>query len=145
MYPDRRGRQPEPASLPRQQPATRVKTYPPFPADGPNAGKFLQIYCDGISWLLFATPDACRFHNQILSRFLDGAAIPYRWTSSETLEVTDRRIEVIGGGRFRLDPLGQHLELWDDSHAYGRFDASLVANQLASAGAPWDRLRLQIH
>ena len=130
--------------MPRQQPATRVTTYPAFPMDTTRAGKFLQISCAGIPWLLFATPDACRFHNQILSRFLDGAAIPYRWTSPETLEVNDERIEVIGGGRFRLDPLGQHLELWDDSHAYGRFDASLVADQLASAGAPWERLRLQV-
>ena len=112
--------------------------------DTPSAGKFLQISCAGIPWLLFATPDTCRFHNRMLSRFLDDAAIPYRWTSPETLDVADERIKVIGGGRFRLDPLGQHLELWDDSHAYGRFDASLVADQLASAGAPWDGLHLQI-
>lgn len=130
--------------MPRQQPETRVTTYPAFPADRPSAGKFLQITCEGIPWLLFAAPDACRFHNQMLARFLDDAAIPYRWTSPESLEVNDGRIKVIGGGRFRLDPLGQHLELWDDSHAYGRFDASLVANQLAFAGAPWDRLHVQI-
>ena len=112
--------------------------------DSPQAGKFLQISCRGIPWLLFATPDTCRFHNQMLSRFLGGAAIPHRWSSPETLEVTDGRIKVIGGGRFRLDPVRQHLELWDDSHAYGRFDASLVTEQLASAGAPWDGLRVQI-
>ena len=131
-------------AMPVNPPATRTRTYPVFEPGREYSGKFLQLECDGAPWLLFATPDSFRYHNQLLARFLEDERIAHRWIDRETLEVPRDRARVTGGGRFNLNLATHRLDLWDDSHAYGRFDAHSVPGQLVRAGEPWCGLLLSI-
>jgi hypothetical protein len=107
-------------------------------------GKFLQLCWRGEEYLVFAPAERHRYHNQILSRFLQDQGIPHRWIGQEKLEVDDPDLVVIGGGRFRASSLRNTLELWDDSHAYGRFREAGLAEGIAAAGHAWSGFELRI-
>ena len=122
-----------------------ILTYPtPMDDDASLAGKFLQLRLAARDYILFATATECRYHNQILARFLSGEGIPHCWEQAVNLVVDHPELAVIGGGRFRLDVNRESLHVWDDSSVYGRFDASRLAVQLAAAGPPWNQLALGV-
>ncbi len=124
---------------------TLILTYPaPFEDDAPLEGKFLQLRLAARDYILCATVTECRYHNQILARFLSEQGVPHRWEGEEKLVVDRPELTVTGGGRFRLDVTRELLHVWDDSSVYGRFDPSRLAAQLAAAGPPWDRLVLSV-
>lgn len=97
-------------------------------------GKFLQLRWQGNDYLLFATRDRFRFHNQMLGRFLANHALPHHWRDEATLEFDLPRLSVIGGGRFRFTREPQRLELWDESQAYGRFEEWGLAESIRASG-----------
>ncbi len=107
-------------------------------------GKFLQLHWRAQEYLVFAPLALHRYHNQLLARFLDDNAIPYRWLDRESLEVIDPDLNVIGGGRLRVNRLERSLTLWDDSHVYGRFDESGLVEKIAGADHPWHGLTVDI-
>lgn len=113
-------------------------------APGEREGKFLQLVLGGREYLLFASGEPYRYHNQILARFLAERGVPHRWATSERLEIDGPGPTVVGGGRFRSDATGRVLELWDDSHAYGRFDERGLAEKIAAAGHAWSGYRVAI-
>lgn len=121
---------------------TQIRTYPPFDASQARNGKFLQLEVDGMPWLLFASRDAFRYHNQLLAGFLEERGITHRWADRETLEYDVQRVRVRGGGRFRLDPDAATMEAWDNSAAYGRFDDERLQAELATASGLWPQLRI---
>ena len=124
---------------------TLILTYPtPMEDDASLEGKFLQLRLAARDYILFATATECRYHNQILARFLSAQGIPHRWEQAVNLVVDHPELAVIGGGRFRLDANRESLRVWDDSSLYGRFDSSRLAVQLAAAGPPWNRLALGV-
>lgn len=118
-----------------------------LPADangGALTGKFLQLVWHGEEYLVFAPAAAHRFHNQILARFLAERNIDHRWRDEQTLEFEADRLEVVGGGRFRLDANARTLELWDNSQAYGRFTEPGLAQRIAGADHAWSAYRVEI-
>ena len=124
---------------------TLILTFPtPTEDDASQEGKFLQLRLAARDYILFATAAECRYHNQILARFLSEQGIPHRWEQATNLVVDHPELAVIGGGRFRLDVNRESLHVWDDSSVYGRFDSSQLALQLAAAGPPWNRLALGV-
>ena len=124
---------------------TLILTYPtPMEDDASLEGKFLQLRLAARDYILFATVTECRYHSQILARFLSEQGIPHRWEQAVHLVVDYPGLEVVGGGRFRLDVSRESLQVWDDSSVYGRFDSSRFAVQLAAAGPPWNRLALGV-
>ncbi|MCP3878241.1 MAG: hypothetical protein GY701_07595 [Sulfitobacter sp.] len=124
---------------------TLILTYPtPMEANTPLEGKFLQLRLAARDYILCATATECRYHNQILARFLSEQGVPYRWEGEEKLVVDCPELAVTGGGRFRLDATHESLHVCDDSSVYGRFDPSRLAEQLAATGPPWDRLVLSV-
>ncbi len=109
------------------------------------AGKFLQVRLDGEEWLVFAPRQRHRFHNQLLAELLAERGTPYRWEGGGTvLAFEDEGVEVVGGGRFEADTEARTLVLWDESAAYGRFDAEGLAERIAAATHPWSRLHVTI-
>ena len=125
--------------------STLILTYPTRIDDAsPLEGKFLQLSWAGTEYLLFASAEELRYHNQILGRFLAEQGIPHRWKDSENLAVDHPELVIVGGGRFRLDPLAKTLRVWDASGVYGRFDASALSAQLAAADPPWQGLALSV-
>lgn len=128
--------------MPEMRPC-RLILYPPLDkTDG--EGKFLQLIWRGVEYLLFANRETHRFHNQMLAQFLTESGVPHTWVDDQSLEVDDEQLEVIGGGRFRLNRSRGLLELWDNSTAYGRFDEHVLENQIHTAGPPWDRIEVSI-
>jgi hypothetical protein len=124
---------------------TLILTYPPLgEAEAPMGGKFLQLSLEGRDYLLLAAGTEHRYHNQILAHFLEELGIAHRWEGPAKLVFEHPRLEVTGGGRFRLDLAQGSFLAWDDSSLYGRFDPGRLAAQLASAGPPWDGLALRV-
>ena len=61
---------------------TLILTYPTEIDDAALlVGKFLQLRWAGRAYLLFASADEHRYHNQILGRFLSDQDIPHHWLS----------------------------------------------------------------
>lgn len=127
-------------------PPTTLISYPPAEPEAlaERTGKFVQLVWRDQPYLLFATFQQHRYHNQILARFLAEHEIAHHWPTPLVLSVDAPELEVIGGGRFRADPARGVLELWDDSQVYGRFDERLIAGQVASAEHPYGRLRVEV-
>jgi len=126
-------------------PPVNIVHYPqPSQSEGPIQGKFLQLTLRGQEYLLFAADSAHRYHNQILAQFLGDRGIAHHWRNEQELEVTDGACRVIGGGRFRADPHQATLDLWDDSHVYGRFTEDGLAAGIAKTAAPWSSYQVRI-
>jgi hypothetical protein len=124
---------------------TLILTYPAeIDDEAPLEGKFLQLRWAGRTYLLFASAEEHRYHNQILGRFLSEQGIPHRWEGVENLVVDHPELSVIGGGRFRLDRLTKQLWVWDASSVFGCFDASALSVQLAAADPLWQELTLRV-
>jgi hypothetical protein len=122
-----------------------VLTYPSsLEKEPPREGKFLQIRLAGREYLVFAGDEEHRYHNQILARFLSDQGIPHHWEGQGNLVASHPALAIIGGGRFRLDPIEKTLRVWDASSVYGRFDAAALSAQLAAAEPPWRGLTLAV-
>lgn len=114
-------------------------------ADAASAeGKFLQLRVHGREHLLFAPKQLDRFHNQLLARFLAERGIAHRWFNDQTLEFDRAAVEIVGGGRFRLDGAANTLALWDNSQAYGRFDQRDLAAHIRASGHRFARFAVEI-
>jgi hypothetical protein len=107
-------------------------------------GKFLQLSWRRQEYLVFAPAERHRYHNQILGRFLQERGVAHRWLNQEKLEVDDPDLVVLGGGRFRVSALRRTLDLWDDSHAYGRFREAGLPERIAAAGHAWSGFELRV-
>ncbi len=124
---------------------TLVLTYPTeIDREAPLEGKFLQLRWAGREYLLFASADEHRYHNQLLARFLSEQGVPHHWEDSENLIVDHPDLTVMGGGRCCLDLQTKTLRVWDESSVYGRFDASELCAQLAAADPTWQRLSVSV-
>ncbi len=117
-----------------------IENYPPLEMLANTKtveGKFLQFRWQGNEYLLFATRDEHLFHNQMLGRFLSDRSLPHHWRDSEHLEFSLPDLTVMGGGRFHFTANPAHLELWDNSMAYGRFDDVGLVDRLRGSGHPF--------
>jgi hypothetical protein len=59
---------------------TLILNFPIPMEDGASLeGKFLQLRSAARDYILLAAATECRYHNQILARFLSERGIPHRW------------------------------------------------------------------
>lgn len=107
-------------------------------------GKFLELTLHDSEYLLFAPRGLYPYHNHILARFLNDQNIPHRWAQEDRLEFDFPALRVIGGGRFRVNVSERMLLLWDNSQAYGRFEASGLEQKIAQANHPWSEYGVKI-
>lgn len=114
-------------------------------AGSPNTveGKFLQLRWDEREYLVFASFDLHRYHNQILAHFAADLGISHRWLDGVTLEVDAPELKVVGGGRFRLDD--DRLVLSGESQVYGRFDSEGLEQRIGDAGHAWSSSLVEIY
>jgi len=125
----------------------RIVAYPDIQtlvAPPGSSGKFVQFRWRGVEYLLFATRDQHRFHNQMLARFLEQHGLPHRWSDDETLEINTDELQVTGGGRFHIEPGHQQLELSDNSQAYGRFDETDIEEKIRTAESLLSRYSITV-
>ncbi|MFZ0788844.1 MAG: hypothetical protein WAM94_04385 [Chromatiaceae bacterium] len=122
---------------------TLIVTYP-AEGEGQLEGKFVQLRLETRDCLLFAAATHYHYHSQIFARFLTDEGIAIRIEGDSWRVADDAGVTVTGGGRFLLDPDSRSLRVWGNSSVYGPFDAALLADQLRSAGSPWDSLELTV-
>jgi hypothetical protein len=115
-----------------------------LPDSAENRGKFLQLTVSERQYLVFAAGELHRFHSQILAHFAADRNIAHRWLNDQKLEINSPELAIIGGGKFHVNTANRTLDLWDNSQAYGRFDASGLAEAIASAGHPWSGFDIRI-
>jgi Janus/Ocnus family (Ocnus) len=98
-----------------------------------RTGKFVQIRHGQTEYLLFSPKEFTRYHADIVKRFCDERGIDgFLNTTVKSFEIYDPDWMVIGGGKFELDSAEKHLRLYDDSMAYGRFDAKGLKKKILS-------------
>ncbi len=88
-------------------------------------GKFVQIIHNNGEYLVLSPKELSRYHANIVERFclqykIDG----YYDRALHKFEIIDSEWDVVGGGRWDMDEENKILHLFDNSQAYGRFDAS---------------------
>lgn len=105
-------------------------------------GKFLQLQFQDTVFLLFAPKTLCPYHVHLLARFATEHGIAHHWRDDQSLDISHPRLNVLGGGKFRLNLENQTLTLYDDSQAYGRFRDDQIIQQVAEADHAWSRLAL---
>lgn len=112
--------------------------------DSETNGKFVQFVWGGEEYLVFGPFSKFTFHIDILSRFLDDSEIPYKRLDSDHLLIKDSVFNVLGGGRFRLNPQEKVLELYDNSQVYGRFEEFELGKKIANAAHVWSEFDIRI-
>lgn len=88
-------------------------------------GKFVQIRNDAALYLVFSPREFTNYHANIVERFcmdkgLEGSYDPER----KRYDIYDQTWEILGGGKFEMDTNKKSIKLYDNSKAYGRFEAA---------------------
>ena len=87
-------------------------------------GKFLQIMIDDTEFLLLSSRELTPYHSDILERFCGERDIKGSYDGDrKRFNVEEPSLKVKGGGKFDIDTVNKCVRLYDDSMAYGKFDA----------------------
>jgi hypothetical protein len=88
------------------------------------SGKFVQIRHGDTEYILFSPRELARFHADIVERFCSERKIEGHYNiGRKSFDIDDPAWVVVGGGKFEWDRKEKLIYLYDDSMAYGKFDA----------------------
>ncbi len=94
-------------------------------------GKFVQIRNNDNEYLVFSPKELAPFHSDIVKRFCMEKGIGGAFDDErKRFIISDPAWTVIGGGKFELDTVKKRLRLYDNSMAYGKFDAKGLAGEM---------------
>jgi hypothetical protein len=97
------------------------------------AGKFVQIRNGNALYLILSPKEFTKYHANIVERFCMDKGIEGNYDSKrEKYTITDQAWEVIGGGKFERDTNEKAIKLYDNSMAYGKFDATGLKEMLGT-------------
>jgi hypothetical protein len=89
-----------------------------------TAGKFVQVRHNDSEYLIFSSRELSPYHADLVERFCEGWKIPGRYVRErKRYDIHDPEWVVAGGGKFEADRAKKSILLYDNSMAYGRFDA----------------------
>ncbi|MEJ2695182.1 MAG: hypothetical protein P8013_00890 [Candidatus Sulfobium sp.] len=98
---------------------------------GPSAirprtnGKFLQVRHDDTEYILFSPREVTPYHSDLLERFCRERGIKGSYDSKrKRYDIRESSWTVEGGGKFDIDTVRKYIRLYDNSMAYGKFDAA---------------------
>ena len=93
---------------------------PPF-----TAGKFVQVRNGDTLYLVLSPKELTKYHANIIERFCMDKGIEGTYDAKrERFTIHDSAWQVIGGGKFERDGNNEAIRLFDNSMAYGKFDAT---------------------
>ena len=96
-------------------------------------GKFVQIRNGNSLYLVLSPKDLTKYHANIVERFCMDKGIEGSYDSrKENFFIHDTAWEVIGGGKFERDKNKKAIKLYDNSMAYGKFDATGMKEMLGA-------------
>jgi hypothetical protein len=89
-----------------------------------TAGKFVQIRNNDSEYLIFSPRELTPYHADLVEKFCEERKIPGRYVRErKRYDIHDPDWVVAGGGKFEADRERKSILLYDNSMAYGRFDA----------------------
>ncbi len=89
-----------------------------------TSGKFVQIRHDHARYLVLSPRELTKYHANIVERFCMDKAIEGAYDAKrERFLILDQAWQVVGGGKFERDGDRKMLRIYDNSMAYGKFDA----------------------
>ena len=98
-----------------------------------RAGKFVQIRHDDMEYLIFSPKELTPYHANIVERFCRENALNGSYVGEEKrFAIYEPRWAVAGGGKFEIDGQVGFIRLYDNSMAYGRFDAVGLREKLST-------------
>jgi hypothetical protein len=95
-----------------------------------RGGKFIVIEHDGVAKVVLSPTELSFYHANILERYCAGYGIEVAFNAKrDAAAVIGEDLEVLGGGFWLVDELGNRLYLWGKSQAYGSFDGVELARR----------------
>jgi hypothetical protein len=89
-----------------------------------TAGKFVQIRHGDIEYLIFSPRELAPYHADLVKRFCEERNIAGRYVKDrKRYDIHEQEWTVAGGGKFEIDRGKKFIILYDNSMAYGKFDA----------------------
>ncbi len=89
------------------------------------SGKFVQIRNGNTLYLVLSPKEFTKYHANIVERFCMDKGIEGSYDAKrEKFTTTDHAWRIVGGGKFERDTHKKAIKLYDDSMAYGKFDAT---------------------
>lgn len=103
------------------------------PIPSVTAGKFVQIRNGNALYLVFSPRELTKFHENIIERFCMDKGIEGSYDGKrEKFTTKDQTWVIIGGGKFERNTDKKAIKLYDNSMAYGKFDAAGLKEILAA-------------
>lgn len=98
-----------------------------------TTGKFVQIRNGNALYLVLSPKEFTKYHANIVERFCMDKGVEGSYNAKrDTFTITDQAWQVIGGGKFERDSNKIAVKLYDNSMAYGKFDATGLKEMLGS-------------
>jgi len=96
-----------------------------------TVGKFVQIRNGSTLYLVLSPKELTKYHANIIERFCMDKGIEGSYDAKrEKFFISDQAWQVIGGGKFERDGSKKAIKLYDNSMAYGKFDATGLKEML---------------
>jgi len=103
------------------------------PTPSAVTGKFVQVRNGNTLYLVLSPKELTKYHANIVERFCMDNGIEGSYDSRrEKFTIADRAWQVGGGGKFERDMNKKAIKLYDNSMAYGKFDATGLEEALAA-------------
>lgn len=101
------------------------------PAPSLIMGKFVQLRRGDALFLVLSPKDFTKYHANIVERFcLDRGLKGGYDAERKRYRIHDAAWSIAGGGKFAIDGRRKTIKLFDDSMAYGKFDATGLRDML---------------
>ena len=98
-----------------------------------TTGKFVQIRNVDTLYLVLSPKELTKYHANIVERFCMDKGIEGSYDAKrEKFTILDIAWVIIGGGKFERDGNNKAIKLYDNSMAYGKFDATGLKEALAA-------------
>lgn len=89
------------------------------------SGKFVQIRNGNTLYLIFSPKEFTKYHANIVERFCMDKGVEGSYDiKREKFSILDQAWIIVGGGKFEQDGIKKAIKLFDNSMAYGKFDAT---------------------
>ncbi len=98
-----------------------------------TAGKFVQIRNGNTLYFVLSPKEFTKYHANIIERFCMDKGIEGSYDSrKEKFTIQDQAWVIVGGGKFERDANKKTIKLYDNSMAYGKFDATGLKEMLGA-------------
>ncbi|MDQ7786302.1 MAG: hypothetical protein RDU01_01720 [Thermodesulfovibrionales bacterium] len=96
-------------------------------------GKFVQMRHEGMEYLVFSPKEFSKYHADIVKTYCQGKGIDGVYDAqAKRFDIDDPAWVIIGGGKFVMNREEKVIRLYDNSMAYGRFEARGLKEKVLS-------------